>query len=97
MRGFLKIVFATFIALVLFTVIGIFVLIGIATSAASSDKPIIGSKAVLVLDLGVAFKEQYQEDPFATLLNEGEETAPSLFQVTQLLKHAKQDSAVKGL
>lgn len=97
MRGFLKIVFATFIALVLFTVIGIFVLIGIATSAASSDKPIIGSKAVLVLDLAVAFKEQYQEDPFATLLNEGEETAPSLFQVTQLLKHAKQDSAVKGL
>src|SRR3989339_739700 len=97
MRGFLKIVFATFIALVLFTVIGIFILIGIATSAASSDKPIIGSKAVLVLDLAVAFKEQYQEDPFATLLNDGEETAPSLFQVTQLLKHAKQDSSVKGL
>ncbi len=97
MRGFLKIVFATFIALVLFTLIGVFVLIGIATSAASSDKPIIGSKAVLVLDLSVSFKEQFKEDPFAALVNNGEEESPSLFQVTQLLKYAQRDSAVKGL
>ena len=97
MRGFLKIVFATFIALVLFTLIGVFVLIGIATSAASSDKPIIGSKAVLVLDLSVPFKEQFKEDPFASLVNNGEEESPSLFQVTQLLKYAQKDSAVKGL
>ena len=97
MRGFLKIVFATFIALVLFTLIGVFVLIGIATSAASSDKPIIGSKAVLVLDLSIPFKEQFKEDPFASLINNGEEVSPSLFQVTQLLKYAQRDSAVKGL
>lgn len=97
MRGFLKILFATFIALVLFTLIGVFVLIGIASSAASSDKPFIGSKAVLILDLSVPFKEQFKEDPFAALLNEGEEESPSLFQVTQLLKYAQKDSAVKGL
>ncbi len=97
MRGFLKIVLGTFLALVLFTIIGVFVLIGIATSAASSEKPYIGSKAVLVLDLSVPFKEQFVEDPFAELLNEGEEASPSLFQVTQLLKHAQKDSAVKGL
>ncbi len=97
MSQFLKIVFATFIALVLFTLIGVFVLIGIASSAASSDKPFIGSKAVLILDLSVPFKEQFKEDPFAALLNEGEEESPSLFQVTQLLKYAQKDSAVKGL
>lgn len=97
MRGFFKIVLATFLALVLFTVIGVFVLIGIATSAASSEKPFIGSKAVLVLDLAVPFKEQFLEDPFAAILNEGEDAPPSLFQVTQLLKHAQKDSAVKGL
>jgi len=97
MRGFFKILFATFIALVLFTLIGVFVLIGIASSAASSDKPFIGSKAVLILDLSVPFKEQFKEDPFAALLNEGEEESPSLFQVTQLLKYAQKDSAVKGL
>lgn len=97
MRGFLKIVLGTFIALVLFTIIGVFVLIGIATSAASAEKPYIGSKAVLVLDLSVPFKEQHVEDPFAELINEGEEAAPSLFQVTQLLRHAQRDSAVKGL
>jgi protease-4 len=97
MRGFFKILLATFIALVLFTLIGVFVLIGIASSAASSDKPFIGSKAVLILDLSVPFKEQFKEDPFAALLNEGEEESPSLFQVTQLLKYAQKDSAVKGL
>lgn len=97
MRGFFKIVFATLLALIFFTVIGVFVLIGIATSAASADKPSVGSKAVLVLDLSVPFKEQYKENPLAAFLNDGDEEAPSLFEVTQLLQHAKSDSAVKGL
>lgn len=97
MRGFFKIVFATLLALVLFTVIGIFVLIGIASSAASSDKPTIGSKAVLVLDLGKQFKEQHQEDPFATFLNNNEDDLPSLFETIQLINHAKTDSSIKCL
>lgn len=97
MRGFLKIVLATFVSLILFTIIGVFILIGIATAAASSDKPLIGSKAVLVLDLSVPFKEQFVEDPFSAILNEGEAEPPSLFQVIQLLKHAQKDSAVKGM
>ncbi len=97
MRQFFKIMFATLLALVLFTVIGVFVLIGIAASATSSDKPTVGSKAVLVLDLSVSFKEQYKENPFEPFLNDGEEQAPSLFEVIQLLKHAQSDSLVKGL
>ncbi|TAG12793.1 MAG: signal peptide peptidase SppA, partial [Sphingobacteriia bacterium] len=97
MRQFFKIVFATLLALILFTVIGVFVLVGIVTSAASADKPSVGSKAVLVLDLSVSFKEQYKENPFSTLLNDGKAEAPSLFEVIELLKHAKTDTAVKGL
>lgn len=97
MRGFFKIVFATLLAMVLFTVIGIFVLIGIASSAASSDKPKVGSKAVLVLNLDKPFKEQHQEDPFATFLNNNEDDLPSLFETIQLINHAKTDSSVKCL
>ncbi len=97
MRQFFKIVFATLLALVLFTVIGIFVLIGVATSAATADKPSVGDKAVLVLDLSIAFKEQFKENPLAAIINDGEEQAPSLFEVIQLLKHAKSDTAIKGL
>ncbi|MFM9587601.1 hypothetical protein, partial [Streptomyces caniscabiei] len=70
MRGFFKIVFATLLAMVLFTVIGIFVLIGIVSSAASSEKPAISSKAVLVLDLSTAFREQFQENPVSSFFSE---------------------------
>ena len=97
MRGFFKIVFATLIALVLFTVIGIFVLIGIISSAASSDKPTIGSKAVLVLNLDQPFKEQHQEDPFATFLNDNEDDVPSLSETILLINHAKTDTSIKCL
>lgn len=97
MRGFFKIVFATLLALVLFTVIGIFVLIGIVSSAASADKPSIGSKAVLVLNLDRPFKEQHQEDPFSTFLKDSEDDVPSLFETIRLINHAKTDTAIKCL
>ena len=97
MRGFFKIVFATLLALILFTVIGVFILIGIATSAASSEKPAIGNKAVLVLNFDVPFKEQYEEDPFKSIFRNTAEDVPSLFEVIQLLDHAKSDSSIKGV
>jgi len=97
MRGFFKIVFATLLAMVLFTIIGIFVLIGIISSAASSDKPTVGSKAVLVLNLDRPFNEQHQEDPFATFFNNNEDDLPSLFETIQLINHAKTDTSVKCL
>lgn len=97
MRGFFKIVFATLLAMILFTVIGIFILIGIATSAASSEKPTIGSKAVLVLNFDVPFKEQYQEDPFNSIFKKTSEDLPSLYEVIRIIDHAKSDSSIKGL
>lgn len=97
MKQFFKILFASLLALVLFTVIGILVLIGIATNLSSTDKQVVGSNAVLVLDLSMPFKEQYKENPFSAILNEGEESAPSLFEVIQLLNRAKTDTMVKGL
>ncbi len=97
MRGFFKIVFATLLAMILFTVIGIFILIGIATSAASSEKPNIGSKAVLVLNFDVPFKEQYQEDPFNSIFKKTSEDLPSLYEVIRIIDHAKSDSSIKGL
>lgn len=97
MRGFFKIVFATLLAMILFTVIGFFVLIGIASSAASSEKPAISSKAVLVLDLSTPFKEQFQENPFGSFFNKEETDIPSLYDVIRLLHHAETDSLVKGI
>ncbi|MFX4948636.1 hypothetical protein ABTC19_19020, partial [Acinetobacter baumannii] len=92
--GFFKIVFATLLAMVLFTVIGIFVLIGIVSSAASSEKPTISSKAVLVLDLSTAFREQFQENPVGSFFSEENTDIPSLYDVIRLLQHAESDSLV---
>lgn len=97
MRGFFKIVFATLLAMILFTVIAFFVLIGIVSSAASSEKPTISSKAVLVLDLSTPFKEQFQENPVGSFFSEENTDIPSLYDVVRLLHHAESDSLVKGI
>ncbi len=97
MKGFFKTFFASFLALVVFTVIGILILIGFIVSATSSDKPIIGSHAVLVLDLSHTFKEQSQAHPFDILLNKDDAEAPALYDMIRMIHHAKSDTAVKGV
>lgn len=97
MKGFFKTFFAALLALVVFTVIGIFLLIGFISSAASTDKPIIGSKAVLVVDLSHPYKEQVQDNPFRGLFRDDADEAPSLYDMVKLIRHAKSDSAVKGI
>ena len=69
MRGFFKSFFASLLALIIFTVLGIIVLIGFIASASTSDKPVTGKNAVLVLDLSNVFKEQTQDNPFNSIIN----------------------------
>lgn len=97
MKSFFKTFFAAFLALVIFTVIGIFVLIGFIVSATSADKPVVGSNAVLVLDLSNHFKEQKQENPLGVLIDETVIEAPSLYDVIRMVRHAKTDSSIKGI
>jgi protease-4 len=97
MKGFFKTFFASLLALVIFTIIGVFVAIGFIVSATSSEKPLIGSNAVLVLDLSNQFKEQKQENPFSALMNKGEGETLALYDMVRMIRHAKTDSAVKGI
>lgn len=97
MRNFFKIFFASLLALIVFTVIGFFLLIGFISSATTSEVPVVGTKAVLVIDLSVNFKEQAEENPFGALIASAETTIPSLFDVVRLIDHAKGDSSVKGI
>jgi protease-4 len=73
------------------------ILIGLIAGLTSSEKPYIGSKAVLVLDLSADFKEQSVDNPLNALFNESENETPSLYDMVRLLKHAKSDSTVKGV
>lgn len=97
MKTFFKIFFASLLALVVFTVIGVFILIGFISTATTSEVPVVGSKAVLVLDLSVNFKEQSLEDPVGALFTSIEANKPSLFDVVRLIEKAKSDSAIKGV
>lgn len=97
MKAFFKTFFASFLALVVFTLLGVFILIGIIAGASSGDKPYVGNKAVLVLDLSGQFKEQVQDNPVNALLNDTEKDQPSLFDMIRMIEYAKSDSSVKGI
>lgn len=97
MRGFFKTFFASLLALIIFTVIGVFILLGIIASATTADKPVVGRDAVLVLDLSSEFKEQSKDNPLDALLNGIENEAPSLYDMVRMIRYAKSDSAIKGI
>jgi protease-4 len=97
MRSFFKSFFASLLAIFVFCFLGIFILVGLIAGASSSEKPEIGSKGVLLLDLSKTYKEQSVENPFAMFSNNDDAEVPSLYDVIRMLKHAKNDSAIKGI
>ena len=63
MRSFFKIFFASLLAVVVFALIGFFLMVGAISGITSKEKPRVADKSVLVLDLSTHFKEQKNEDP----------------------------------
>ena len=97
MRQFLKFFLAAFLALIIFTVIGIFIMAGWIGSIASSKTVETGSKAILYIDASKHFPEQSVENPLASLSKEDDYSVPGLFDAVRLIRHAKSDSAIKGI
>jgi protease IV len=97
MRGFFKTFFAVLLALIVFVVVGIFIMVGIASTLISPSKPSVGAKAVLVVDLGQTYKEQTQDNPLGDLGSDDEYDVPGLYDVIRIIRHAKDDSAIHGI
>ncbi|HTM93958.1 MAG TPA: signal peptide peptidase SppA [Flavisolibacter sp.] len=95
MRSFFKIFFASFLSLVIFSLICLFLAIAFVTALASKDKPQIPSKSVLVIDLSEGFHEQKQNNPLAVV--SGEKDVPGLFDVVRLINYAKTDNNISGI
>ena len=55
MRSFFKIFFASLLALVIFTLLAVFFLVGFLGGIAAKDRPKVETNSVLVLDLGQHF------------------------------------------
>ena len=95
MRSFFKIFFASFLALIVFCVLGFFILAGLVTSLASKDKPNIPDKSLLVIDLGQTYHERMHESPLSVLSEEG--NPPGLYDLVRLIEHAKTDNNISGI
>lgn len=97
MRSFFKFFLAALAALVVFTLIVFFILFGIAGSIASSEKPTVTAKSVLVIDLSRSFSDRKPDNTLARLSGDGDIYSTSLYDVVRLLEHAKKDSLIKGV
>jgi protease-4 len=92
MRSFFKIFFASLLALITLVAIVFFIVVGIVSSA-SSKKPKVEEKSVLVIDLNQQFHEREQPGSFPSINN----STPGLYDVIRLLRYAKTDDHISGI
>lgn len=96
MRSFFKIFFASFLAILVFCILGYFLVVGMIAGLAS-QKEHTGAKAVLTIDLTNTFLEIQDQSPLEEITNRDAYATPSLYDVVRLIHRAKNDSAVKGI
>ncbi|HEX9510332.1 MAG TPA: signal peptide peptidase SppA [Puia sp.] len=97
MRGFFKSFFAALLALIAFTAIIVLILVGKVSGLLSPKRPDIASKSVLFIDLGQSYREQEQDNPLSGLGSEEQYDVPGLYDLVRLVRHAKEDTAIKGI
>lgn len=97
MRSFFKTFFASFLALVVFCILGMFLFAGFMASLTSREKTVIPDKTVLVLDLSVHYKERTIDNPFAAIISGEDNDQPTLYDMTRMIRYAAADSSVKGI
>lgn len=97
MKSFFKTFFASLLALIIFSVIGLFVLVGIATGLSKEEEKIVSPNSVLVIDIAEAFPEQAKSDAVTEILNKKKGKLPSLSELIALIHHAKTDSSIHGI
>ena len=97
MKSFFKIFLASFVALVVFSILGTMIFIFGISALVSPEKPTISKSSVLVLDLSRQYHEQATEDPLAFIQNKAMSKTPGVYDIVRMLDHAKGDSSIKGL
>lgn len=99
MRQFFKFVFATITGLFLFTLLSLFIVIGIAAVAGKEKPATVKANSVFKLNLNYAIPETTVDDPFAGL-SSGDfkaKKAVGLTQIRECIKKASTDDNIKGI
>ncbi|KAA6439982.1 signal peptide peptidase SppA [Dyadobacter flavalbus] len=99
MLQFFKYVLATFVGIIIFIFVSIFILAGIGSKLSSEDTVVIAEKSVLKLDLNKPIQEVGVENPFADIGGPfgGDENAVGLKDILEALKSAQSDGNIKGI
>jgi protease-4 len=97
MNSFLKIFLASLLALFVFSILVFFITLGFVSGLAVRDKTETGAKAVLVVDMTVAYPEIRMENTLGAFTGGDNYDIPSLYDVVRMIRHAKSDSAIKGI
>jgi protease IV len=96
--GFWKSFFATILALVAFSAISFFLLIGIFAAFSSNEEVVVADNSVLHLKLDAQISEQRPDNPFEGLPVLGNEvTSIGLIELKDAIRHAKDDPKIKGI
>ena len=96
MRSFFKYFFASFLALLVFTLLAVFFLVGFLGGIAAKDKPKIAANSVLILDLGQSYPEQMKENALSIVSSESRDI-PGLYDVVRMIGRAKSDKRIAGI
>ena len=97
MRQFFKFFFAALLALMVFCVLGFFILIGIASTIGAKSEVTVDSHTVLFMDLSANIPEQGEEDAFGGLFSEEPGGSPGVYDMVRLIRHAKTNDQVDGI
>lgn len=100
MLQFFKYVFATIVGLILFSILSIFIVMGIGMAFSSGDenKVSVAEKSVLKIDMNqVILENAPEEDPFTQAFNNDGTGKLSLIQIRSAIANAKLDPNIKGI
>jgi protease IV len=95
--NFFKTFLASFLAMLVFSVISFLLMIMIFGALAAEEKVVVSSKSVLHLRLDVQIAEQEVDDPFQNLPMFGGVQTIGLLKLKESIRHAKTDPKIEGI
>ena len=96
MRSFFKMFLASFLALVIFVIIGFFIMFFFVTALASSEEVKVAKNSILTINLAQDLPERQIKNPLGSLTGEDTEV-PGLYDAIRLIKKAKKDDHIAGI
>lgn len=96
--NFLKNILSTLIALLLFSIAGFFIMLGVIGSLSEKEKVVVKENSILYLNLNKPITEQEVENPFDDIeFLAAEESSIGLIELKKSIKNAADDANIKGI